>query len=43
VLLGRSALERVYVDVSHRYLLGRPRRKKKKAGKKRSKPRRAGH
>lgn len=24
VLLGRTALERVYVDVSHRYLLGKP-------------------
>ena len=27
VLLGRTALEHVYVDVSHRYLLGRKRRR----------------
>ena len=33
VLLGRTALERVYVDVSHRYLLGRPGRRKKAARK----------
>jgi len=34
VLLGRTSLEHVYVDVSHRHLLGRPRRKKKKGAKK---------
>lgn len=33
VLLGRTALERVYVDVSHRYLLGKPRRRKRKVRK----------
>jgi hypothetical protein len=40
VLLGRTALEHVFVDVSHRYLLGRPgrkSRKKKAKTKKRSK------
>lgn len=44
VLLGRTALERIYVDVSHRYLLGRPRRKKKKkkVAKAASRPRRPG-
>jgi len=34
VLLGRTALEDVYVDVSHRMLLGRKKRTKKKARKK---------
>jgi len=33
VLLGRTALEHVFVDVSHRHLLGRPVRRKKKRAK----------
>jgi hypothetical protein len=36
VLLGRTALEDVFVDVSHRHLLGRATRRKKKKRTKRS-------
>lgn len=41
VLLGRTALEHVFVDVSHRCLLGRPGRRKKKAKRKQRAPSRS--